>query len=150
LPFYQSATVEFYSGKQRLDTPQPLVHNAKNFLADLVNAQMSTYERPFLVSGRNTIIHKQKKLDLVIINGDSDPVVIVSRTGVKKFEEEVPANRVEAKERYMELVDIGSSDVFGESKTLLFVQALNNKEYKIDYTKIGTDLFIRVHQENYI
>ena len=50
----------------------------------------------------------------------------------------------------MELVDIGSSDVFGESKTLLFVQALNNKEYKIDYSKIGTDQFIRVHQENYI
>lgn len=111
---------------------------------------MSTYERPFLVSGRNTIIHKQKKLDLVIINGDSDPVVIVSRTGVKKFDEEVPANRVEAKERYLELVDIGSSDVFGENKTLLFVQALNNKEYKIDYTKIDTELFIRVHQENYI
>ncbi len=111
---------------------------------------MSTYERPFLVSGRNTIIHKQKKLDLVIVNGDNDPVVIVSRTGVRLFEETVPANRVEAKERYMELVDIGSADVFGESKTLLFVQALNNKEYKIDYTKIATDLFIRVHQENYI
>ena len=111
---------------------------------------MSTYERPFLVSGRNTIIHKQKKLDLILINDDRDPVVIVSRTGVKLFTEEVPSSRAEAKERYMELVDIGSSDVFGESKTLLFVQALNNKEYKIDYTKIGTDLFIRVHQENYI
>lgn len=111
---------------------------------------MSTYERPFLVSGRNTVIHKQKKLDLIVINNESDPVVIVSRTGVKIFTEEVPANRVEAKERYMDIVDIGSSDVFGETKTLLFVQALNNKEYKIDYTKIGTDLFIRVHQENYI
>jgi hypothetical protein len=111
---------------------------------------MSTYERPFLVSGRNTIIHKQKKLDLVIVNGDSDPVIVVTRNGVKIFTEELPANRVEAKERYMELVDIGSSDVFGESKTLLFVQALNNKEYKIDYTKVNTDLFIRVHQENYI
>lgn len=111
---------------------------------------MNTYEKPYLVSGRNTIIHKQKKLDLIIINGDSDPVVIVSRIGVKLFDEPVPANRVEAKERYMELVDIGSSDVFGESKTLLFVQALNNKEYKIDYSKIGTDQFIRVHQENYI
>jgi len=111
---------------------------------------MSTYERPFLVSGRNTVIHKQKKLDLIIINNESDPVVIVSRNGVKIFTEEVPANRVEAKERYMDIVDIGSSDVFSETKTLLFVQALNNKEYKIDYTKIGTDLFIRVHQENYI
>ncbi len=122
----------------------------KSLPADLVNSQMSTYERPFLVSGRNTIIHKQKKLDLVIINGDNDPVVLVSRTGVKMFDEPVPANRIEAKERYMELVDIGSSDVFGEAKTLLFVQALNNKEYKIDYSKVGTDLFIRVHQENYI
>lgn len=111
---------------------------------------MNTYEKPFLVSGRNTIIHKQKKVDLILINNDGDPVVIVTRTGVKIFTEEVPANRVEAKERYLELVDIGSADVFGESKTLLFVQALNNKEYKIDYTKIGTDLFIRVHQENYI
>ncbi len=111
---------------------------------------MNTYEKPFLVSGRNTIIHKQKKVDLILINNDGDPVVIVTRTAVKIFTDEVPANRVEAKERYLELVDIGSSDVFGESKTLLFVQALNNKEYKIDYTKIGTDLFIRVHQENYI
>ena len=111
---------------------------------------MSSYERPFLVSGRNTIIHKLKKLDLVIINGDNDPVVLVSRTGVKIFDEPVPANRVEAKELYLELVDIGSSDMFDESKTLLFVQALNNKEYKIDYSKVGTDIFIRVHQENYI
>ena len=111
---------------------------------------MSTYERPFLVSGRNTIIHKQKKLDLVIVNNDTDPVVVVSRTGVKIFTEEVPTNRVEAKERYLDLVDIGSVDVFGETKTLLFVQALNGKEYKIDYSKVGTDLFLRVHQENYI
>lgn len=111
---------------------------------------MSSYERPFLVSGRNTLIHKLKKVDLVIVNGDNDPVVIVTRNGVKIFTETVPANRVEAKERYLELVDIGSADVFGESKTLLFVQALNNKEYKIDYSKVGTDLFIRVHQENYI
>jgi len=111
---------------------------------------MSSYERPFLVSGRNTLIHKLKKVDLVIVNGDNDPVVIVTRNGVKIFTETVPANRVEAKERYLELVDIGSADVFGESKTLLFVQALNNKEYKIDYSKVGSDLFIRVHQENYI
>ncbi len=111
---------------------------------------MNTYEKPFLVSGRNTIIHKQKKVDLILINNDGDPVVIVTRTGVRIFTESVPGNRVEAKERYLELVDIGSADVFGESKTLLFIQALNNKEYKIDYTKIGTDLFIRVHQENYI
>lgn len=111
---------------------------------------MNTYEKPFLVSGRNTIIHKQKKVDLVLINNDGEPVVLVTRTGVRIFTEAVPANRVEAKERYLELVDIGSVDVFGETKTLLFIQALNNKEYKIDYSKVGTELFIRVHQENYI
>ena len=111
---------------------------------------MNNYEKAFLVSGRNTLIHKNKKLDLIVVNDDDDPVVIVTRHGVKEFSEAVPQNRAEAKERYMELVDISSSDVFGEVKTLLFVQAINNKEYKIDYSKKGTDLFIRIHQENYI
>jgi hypothetical protein len=111
---------------------------------------MSTYERPYLVSGRNTLIHKNKKLDLVLVNDDDDPNVIVTRHGVKIFTESVPANKAEAKDRYLELVDISSSDVFGEVKTLLFIQAINNKEYKVDYSKKGTDLFIRIHQENYI
>lgn len=111
---------------------------------------MNTYEKPFLVSGRNTLIHKNKKLDLVVVNDDNDPVIVVTRHGVKLFTEEVPMNRADAKERYMEVVDISSSDVFSEVKTLLFVQAMNNKEYKIDYSKAGTDLFIRIHQENYI
>ncbi len=111
---------------------------------------MNNYEKPFLVSGRNTLIHKNKKLDLVIVNDDGDPVVVVTRHGVKPFTESVPANRAEAKERYMEVVDISSSDVFGEAKTLLFIQAMNNKEYKVDYSKQGTELFIRIHQENYI
>ena len=111
---------------------------------------MNSYEKPFLVSGRNTLIHKNKKLDLVIVNDDSDPVVVVTRHGVKVFTEAVPANKADAKERYMEVVDISSSDVFSEVKTLLFVQAINNKEYKIDYSKAGTELFIRIHQENYI
>ena len=111
---------------------------------------MNNYEKAFLVSGRNTIIHKQKKVDLVIINDDEDPPLIVTRHGVKPFKEAVPASRAEAKERYMELVDISSTEVFGECKTLLFVQALNNKEYKIDYSKANTELFIRVHQDNYI
>ncbi|MCS4308500.1 hypothetical protein M2404_002857 [Rheinheimera pacifica] len=111
---------------------------------------MNTYERAFLVSGRNTLIHKNKKLDLVIVNDDGDPVIVVTRHGVKVFTETVPANKADAKERYMEVVDISSSDVFSEVKTLLFVQAINNKEYKIDYSKAGTELFIRIHQENYI
>ncbi|MEE2024728.1 MULTISPECIES: hypothetical protein [Alkalimonas] len=111
---------------------------------------MNNFEKAFLVSGRNTIIHKQKKVDLIIINDDEDPPLIVSRHGVKPFTETVPANKAEAKDRYMEIVDISSTDVFGECKTLLFVQALNNKEYKIDYSKPNTPLFIRVHQDNYI
>jgi len=111
---------------------------------------MNSYEKAFLVSGRNTLIHKNKKLDLIIINDDDDPPLIVTRNGVKLFDEEVPGSRVEAKERYMELVDVSSIDVFGETKTLLFIQALNNKEYKVDYTKQGSDMFIRLHQDNYI
>lgn len=111
---------------------------------------MNNYEKAFLVSGRNTIIHKNKKLDLVIINDDQDPPILVSRHGVKVFEDAVPSSRSEAKERYLELVDVSSVDVFGETKTLLFIQALNNKEYKIEYTRKGTDMFIRVHQDNYI
>ncbi|WP_333607776.1 hypothetical protein [Arsukibacterium sp.] len=111
---------------------------------------MNNYDKAFLVSGRNTIIHKNKKLDLILVNDDEDPPVVVTRHGVKLFLEAVPASRVEAKERYMEIVDISSTDVFGEVKTLLFIQALNNKEYKIDYSKKGTDMFIRVHQDNYI
>jgi hypothetical protein len=111
---------------------------------------MNTYERAFLVSGRNTLIHKNKKLDLIVVNDDDDPNIVVTRHGVKLFTEAVPASRAEAKERYTELVDISSSEVFGEIKTLLFIQAINNKEYKVDYSKKGTDLFIRIHQENYI
>ncbi|WP_027669631.1 hypothetical protein [Rheinheimera baltica] len=111
---------------------------------------MNNYEKAFLVSGRNTLIHKNKKMDLVVVNDDNDPNIVVTRHGVKLFIEAVPTNRAEAKERYMEVVDISSSDVFGEAKTLLFIQAINNKEYKVDYSKTGTDLFIRIHQENYI
>ncbi len=111
---------------------------------------MNNYEKAFLVSGRNTLIHKQKKVDLVIVNDNGDPVITATRNGVKIFTEEVPTSKADAKARYLELVDIASSDVFSENKTLLFVQALNNKEYKVDYSKVGTDLFIRIHQENYI
>lgn len=111
---------------------------------------MNNYEKAFITSGRNTIIHKNKKLDLVIVNDDTDPPLLVNRHGVKVFTDDVPASRLEAKERYIELVDVSSIEVFGETKTLLFIQALNNKEYKIDYTKFDTDMFIRVHQDNYI
>ena len=48
------------------------------------------------------------------------------------------------------MIDLGSIEVFGEEKKLLFIQALDNKEYKIDYTKQGTENFIKVHQDSYI
>jgi len=106
-------------------------------------------EKNFITSGRNTIIHKIRKFDLLIVNGHH-PVVIVSNRGIGIYKGEVPHKRSDAKKAYQEVVDVGSTEVFGETKTLIFVQALDNKEYKIDYSKAGTPNFIRIHQENYI
>ncbi len=106
-------------------------------------------EKNFITSGRNTIIHKNRKFDLLIINGEK-PVVIISHRGIGEYKGELPRKRSEAKKVYQEVIDIGSSECFGEEKTLLFIQALDNKEYKIDYSKIKTPAFIKVHQENYI
>lgn len=105
-------------------------------------------ERPFLVSGRNTIIHKIRKLDLLIVNGDDHYPVIVTYKGIKKYEGKIPENKRDAKMMDMELVDVTSSDVFGDEKTLLFVQLLNGKEYKVDFSKQDTPLFIRIHQDS--
>lgn len=105
---------------------------------------------PFIRSGRNTIIHKIRKLDLLLINDFNHPVVQVTPNGVQEFDGEVPKNRREAKDMYVEVVNISSPEIFAEPKTLLFVQCLNGKEYKVDYSKMGTPLFIRVHQQNYI
>lgn len=105
-------------------------------------------EKPFLVSGRNTLIHKIRKLDLLIFNGDEMPPVVVTFRGIKAYEGKIPENKREAKMMDMELVDVTSGDVFGEEKTLIFVQTLNGKEYKIDYSKVGTQLFIRLHQDS--
>ncbi len=110
----------------------------------------SNFERTFILSGRNTIIHKQKKLDLIVVNGDDSPNIIVSHNGIALFKEAVPRNRREAKERYLEVVNVHSPEVFGEAKTLLFIQALDGREYKVDYTKTGTDQFLRVHQDSYL
>lgn len=106
-------------------------------------------EKNFITSGRNTIIHKMKKFDLLIVNGDKS-VVIVSHRGIGIYKGEIPAKRSLAKKAYQDVVYIESGEIFGEEKTLLFVQALDGKEYKIDYSKIGTNNFIRVHQDNYI
>lgn len=106
-------------------------------------------EKNFITSGRNTIIHKMRKFDLLILNGNH-PVVVVSNRGIGVYKGEVPRKKSDAKKAYLEVVDVSASDVFGESKTLIFIQALDNKEYKIDYSKINTASFIKVHQENYI
>lgn len=107
-------------------------------------------ERAFIKSGRNTIIHKDKKLDLVIVNGETHPRIKVTQNGLEPFKDELPKNRREAKERYLEMVYIPSTDVFAEEKRLLFIQALDGREYKVDYSKVGTKLFVRIHQESYL
>lgn len=105
-------------------------------------------EKNFIISGRNTIIHKMRKFDLLVLNGNH-PVVIVSNRGIGVYKGEVPGKKGDAKKAYQEVVDVSATDVFGESKTLIFIQALDNKEYKIDYSKVGMSSFIKIHQENY-
>ncbi|MGJ8692163.1 MAG: hypothetical protein ACSHW0_06745 [Thalassotalea sp.] len=106
-------------------------------------------DKNFITSGRNTIIHKIRKIDLIIINGAASPV-IVSHRGIGQYNGPVPRKKADAKKNYQEVIDLGSIDIFGEEKKLLFIQALDNKEYKIDYTKQGTSNFIKIHQDNYI
>lgn len=106
-------------------------------------------EKNYITSGRNTLIHKMRKFDLLIVNGDYE-VVIVSHRGIGLYKGPIPAKRSEAKKAYQEVVDLASIEVFGEEKTLVFVQALDNKEYKIDYSKVGSASFIKIHQDNYI
>ena len=54
-------------------------------------------ERPYLLSGRNTIIHKIRKIDLLIVNNDEGPVILVTHRGVKEYKGRVPENKREAK-----------------------------------------------------
>ena len=105
-------------------------------------------EDPYILSGRNTIIHKQRKLDLLIINSRQDPILLVMHNGIELYEGEVPQNKLEAKRMDVAIVDVSSSENFSDFKRLLFVQTLNNKEYKIDYSKKGTSYFITTHQES--
>ncbi|MCC2616621.1 hypothetical protein LJ739_10245 [Aestuariibacter halophilus] len=105
-------------------------------------------EKAFLTSGRNTLIHKIRKLDLLILNGEDNPPVLVTHKGLKEYSGKIPDNKREAKMMDMELVDVTLGEVFGDEKTLLFVQTMNGKEYKIDYSKQGTPLFIRLHQDS--
>ena len=85
-------------------------------------------EKSYITSGRNTIIHKMRKIDLLIVNG-GHPVVVVSHRGIGVYKGEVPRKRSEAKKAYQEVIDVSSID---------------------DYTKAGTPNFIKVHQDNYI
>ncbi|MCC2603796.1 hypothetical protein [Planctobacterium marinum] len=107
-------------------------------------------ERPYLVSGRNTIIHKVRKLDLIITNGEEQTPIIVTHKGVKKYTGRVPENKREAKMMDAELVDLTLGELFGDEKTLLFVQTINGKEYKVDYSKSDTPLFVKIHQDSVI
>jgi hypothetical protein len=110
----------------------------------------SDLERAFILSGRNTIIHKQKKLDLLIVNDEDDPVLKITHNGISLFKEPVPKNRRDAKERYLEVISVSGQEVFSEPKTLLFLQSLDGREYKIDYSKKGTKQFVIIHQESYL
>jgi hypothetical protein len=105
-------------------------------------------DKPYLISGRNTIIHKLRKLDLLVINSRRDPVLLILYNDIELSEGKIPENKLEAKRMDMALVDISSTDNFGDYRPMLFVQTLNNKEYKIDYSKSGTDFFITVHQDS--
>lgn len=107
-------------------------------------------EKNFITSGRNTIIHKIKKFDLLLINGEDNPVVIVSHRGIGIYKGAIPEKRSLAKKAYQDIIYVESSEVFSEEKTLLFVQALDGREYKIDYSKVDTNSFIKIHQDNYI
>ncbi|WP_371195004.1 hypothetical protein [Glaciecola sp. SC05] len=105
-------------------------------------------EDPYLLSGRNTIIHKQRKVDLLIINSRQDPVLMVLHNGIELYNGAIPENKLEAKRMDVAKVDIAAPENFGDYRNLLFVQTLNNKEYKIDYSKKGTEYFITIHQES--
>jgi len=106
-------------------------------------------EKNFIISGRNTIIHKMKKFDLLIVNGEN-PTVIVSHRGIGIYKGVIPAKRSIAKKAYQDVIYIESSEVFGEIKTLIFVQALDGREFQIDYSKISTKNFIKIHQNSCI
>ncbi len=107
-------------------------------------------EKPYLLSGRNTIIHKMRKLDLLIVNGEENPAVIVTHRGIKVYTGDIPDSKRDARRLDMELIDTTLTEIFGDEKTLLFIQMLNGKEYRIDYSKKETSLFIKVHQDSVI
>ena len=106
-------------------------------------------EKNYIISGRNTVIHKIRKIDLIVLNGAHQVIVITDR-GISPYNGVIPRKKADAKKAYQEVIDLTANEVFGEEKKLLFIQALDNKEYKIDYTKENTPNFIRIHQDSYV
>ncbi|MGQ8365210.1 hypothetical protein [Glaciecola sp. 1036] len=105
-------------------------------------------DAPYLLSGRNTIIHKLRKVDLLVVNSRQDPVLMVVHNGIEEYNGSIPKNKLEAKRMDVAVVDVSSAENFGDYKNMLFIQTLNNKEFKVDYTRKGTPYFITVHQES--
>ena len=91
-----------------------------------------------------------RKFDLLIVNGEENPPVIVTHRGIKEYSGPIPETKRDAKRMDMELIDTTLTEVFGDEKTLLFIQTLNGKEYRIDYSKKGSGLFIKIHQDSVI
>jgi hypothetical protein len=67
---------------------------------------------------------------------------------IEIYEGKIPENKLEAKRMDMVKVDIASAENFSDYRPMLFIQTLNNKEYKVDYSKAGTDYFITIHQDS--
>jgi len=50
-------------------------------------------DRSFIKSGRNTIIHKEKKLDLVIVNSETQPKIKWFRTIQRRTAKKSPRSK---------------------------------------------------------
>jgi hypothetical protein len=60
----------------------------------------SMSEVAYIISGRNTVIHKIRKLDLLLVSEVGLPVVKVTQNGLAIYDGIVPRNRREAKDAY--------------------------------------------------
>jgi hypothetical protein len=61
----------------------------------------------------DVLFYLYSKLDLLIINGEDSPAVVVTHKGIKAFTGKVPENKRDAKNLDMELVYLTSIEVFG-------------------------------------
>ena len=60
-------------------------------------------EKNYITSGRNTVIHKVRKIDLIIVNG-SHKVVIVSHRGIGVYEGPIPRKNQKLKKPIKKLL----------------------------------------------